>query len=108
LVIFEGISVQLCIYPVSAVEGANVQTIEGLQDDLAETIREAWVANTASQCGYCQPGQLMAAYALLTENPQPTDEDIDNSMRNLCRCGTYPRVRQAIHDAADAIKGGMP
>jgi len=90
-----------CITPVSVVGTAQVVTIEGLDDDLKVPLVQAWVDEDVPQCGYCQPGQIMAAAALLAQNSAPTDEDIDVAMNpNLCRCGTYVRIRRAIHRAA--------
>jgi isoquinoline 1-oxidoreductase subunit alpha len=89
-----------CITPVSAVEGAEVTTIEGLSPDGEHPVQVAWRELNVAQCGYCQPGQIMMAAALIEENPNPSDEDIDNRMSgNLCRCGTYPRIRAAIKRA---------
>jgi isoquinoline 1-oxidoreductase alpha subunit len=101
----DGIAQRSCQLPLDAVEGA-VTTIEGVgtPDNLA-AIQKAWVDHNVAQCGYCQSGQIMQAAALLAENPDPTDQDIDDAMYgNLCRCGTYPRIRAAIHSAADAMK----
>ncbi len=101
----DGEAVRSCQIPLSDVWG-EVTTIEGLGEpgNLAK-IQEAWVENQVAQCGYCQSGQIMQAASLLTENPNPTDQDIDDAMMgNLCRCGTYPRIRAAIHAAADKIR----
>ncbi|WP_119679389.1 (2Fe-2S)-binding protein [Indioceanicola profundi] len=98
-----------CITPVSAAEGAEVTTIEGLSSDGNHPVQVAWRELNVSQCGYCQAGQIMQAAALLSTTPEPTDEDIDNMMSgNLCRCGTYPRIRAAIKQAAksDTAQGG--
>ena len=89
-----------CIYTASSQTEREIVTIEGLDDALAETIRQAWVEAGASQCGYCQPGQIISAYALLSAHDSPDDETISTEMRNICRCGTYQRMRQAIHLAA--------
>ena len=94
---------QSCLYSLTASEGSEIRTLEDLDDDIATALREAWIAHGASQCGYCQPGQIVAAYALLVSNPDPTDEDIDTGMRNLCRCGTYQRIRAAIKTAAASL-----
>jgi isoquinoline 1-oxidoreductase alpha subunit len=89
---------------VSAVEGRSITTIEGLGGD--HPVQRAWVAADVPQCGYCQSGQIMSAAALLAQNPSPSDEQIDGGMRgNLCRCGTYPRIRRAVKQAAAAISG---
>jgi isoquinoline 1-oxidoreductase alpha subunit len=95
-----GDAVRSCVYPVSACEGAKVTTIEGLGGH--HPVQQAWIARQVPQCGYCQSGMIMAASALLARKPSPTDADIDDAMTNICRCGTYPRVRQAILDAARA------
>ena len=97
----DGQPVRACVMPLAAVGGREVTTIEGLQGSHAGALSRAWTALDVVQCGYCQPGQLMSACALLREVPQPTDVDIDDAMSgNICRCGTYPRVRAAIHAAA--------
>jgi isoquinoline 1-oxidoreductase alpha subunit len=90
-----------CVMPVSAVGTEAVTTIEGLSTDGSHPVQRAWVDVDVVQCGYCQPGQVMAAAALLKANPKPTDADIDAALSgNICRCGTYPRIRAAIHSAA--------
>ena len=98
-----------CITPVSAVRGVSITTIEGLAPD-AETlhpVQQAWLEYDVPQCGYCQAGQIMATADLLRRNPAPTDDDIDRDMSNICRCGTYARIRKAIHRAAElTAKGG--
>ncbi len=102
-----GEAVRSCVTPVSVVVGKPVQTIEGLADGgRLHRLQQAWIAEQVPQCGYCQSGMLMAAAALLDKKPKPTDADIDAAMTNLCRCGTYQRVRRAIHRAAAA--GGKP
>lgn len=102
--------VRSCSTPVSTVKASQrITTIEGLSPDNSHPVQQAWIAEQAPQCGYCQSGQIMSAVALLRTNPNPTDEDIDNYMSgNLCRCGTYTRVRKAIHRAAGLMrsKGG--
>lgn len=96
-----GHAVRSCVTPVSQAEGQAVTTIEGLSVHNDHPLQRAWVALDVPQCGYCQSGQLMSAAALLREKPQPTDADIDTAMSgNICRCGTYPRIRRAIHRAA--------
>ncbi|WP_420560508.1 (2Fe-2S)-binding protein [Tepidicaulis sp.] len=99
----DGVAQRSCVLPVGAVEGASVRTVEnlGTADNLS-ALQAAWIKHQVPQCGYCQSGMLMAADALLTENPNPSDADIDAAMTNICRCGTYQRVRAAIHDAAKA------
>lgn len=105
-VYLEGEPLRSCVTPVSAVAGQNVTTVEGLEGPVAEAVRGAWQKLDVVQCGYCQSGQIMTAAALLTANPAPTDEDIDNAMTgNICRCNTYQRIRLAIHDAAATLKG---
>ncbi len=101
----DGEAVRSCQVALSDVWG-DVTTIEGLgTPDAMATIQQAWVDHQVAQCGYCQSGQIMQAAALLAENPAPTDADIDDAMQgNLCRCGTYPRIRAAIHDAASKLK----
>ncbi len=101
-----GQAVRSCVTPVSVVAGQPVQTVEGLADGgRLHRLQQAWIDEQVPQCGYCQSGMLMAAAALLDKKPRPTDADIDASMTNLCRCGTYQRVRRAIHRAA---AGGKP
>lgn len=101
----DGAPVRSCVMPVIAVAGHAVQTIEATDDAILTRLQQAWVAHQVPQCGYCQSGMLMAATALLRGNAHPTDADIDGAMSNLCRCGTYQRVRAAIHDAARALAG---
>ncbi len=99
----DGVAVRSCVTPVSAAAGHEVTTIEGLNGEVAQALRRAWTEIDVVQCGYCQSGQLMSASALLKRNPQPSDADIDAAMSgNICRCGTYPRIRAAIHLAAKA------
>jgi aerobic-type carbon monoxide dehydrogenase small subunit (CoxS/CutS family) len=101
IVHLDGKAVNACITPLSAAAGKSVTTIEGLNDDIAVSLRRAWISEQVPQCGYCQSGQIMTAAALLLEHPRPTDEQITDAMdRVLCRCGTYNRVRRAIHRAA--------
>lgn len=93
--------VRSCSIPVSAVKpGDRITTIEGLSKDSSHPVQKAWAAIDVPQCGYCQSGQIMAAAALLAKKPKPTDKDIDEAMSNICRCGTYHRIRAAIHMAA--------
>lgn len=101
----DGHAMRSCITPLSAVTGKQITTIEGLGAQGDHPVQQAWMQNNVPQCGYCQPGQIMSASALLAQNPSPTDEDIDRAMSgNLCRCGTYVRIRQAIHDAAAILQ----
>jgi isoquinoline 1-oxidoreductase subunit alpha len=105
-VLIDGVAVRSCQQPVGEVTG-EVTTIEGLgQPGALSVIQQAWVTHQVAQCGYCQSGQIMQAAALLAETPEPTDAEIDDAMQgNLCRCGTYPRIRAAIHEAARQMKG---
>lgn len=100
-VLLNGEPVRSCTYPVSGAAGQKVITIEGLADKgRLHAVQQAWIDHQVPQCGYCQGGQMLAAVALLKKKPKPTDEDIDAAMTNICRCGTYARVRTAIHAAA--------
>lgn len=90
-----------CSVPLGSLVQANITTIEGLSPTANHPVQKAWRAHEVPQCGYCQSGQMMAAAALLAEKPKPTDADIDAAMTNICRCGTYARIRAAIHDAAN-------
>ena len=97
----DGEPVRSCSVPVSAAAGKKIVTIEGLaRDGRLHPVQQAWIDHQVPQCGYCQGGQIMAAVALLRSKPQPTDRDIDEAMTNICRCGSYARIRAAIHDAA--------
>jgi isoquinoline 1-oxidoreductase alpha subunit len=99
----DGRAVRSCVLPVSAAEGRNVTTIEGLATGGAlHVVQQAWVAHQVPQCGYCQSGQIMAVAGLLAQTPAPTDDEIDERITNICRCGTFTRVRAAIHDAVKA------
>jgi isoquinoline 1-oxidoreductase subunit alpha len=103
----DGLAVRSCVTPVSAVVGKEIVTIEGLSHNLEHPVQQAWIAEDVPQCGYCQPGQIMMASALLAANPKPSDADIDQAMSgNLCRCGTYQRIRKAIHRAANSMASG--
>jgi isoquinoline 1-oxidoreductase subunit alpha len=108
-----GTATRSCVLPVSAVQGAEITTIEGLSPDGTHALQRAWEELDVPQCGYCQAGQLMSAAALLEAKPKPTDADIDSAMNgNICRCATYLRIRQAIHRAAElnveATQAGRP
>jgi isoquinoline 1-oxidoreductase alpha subunit len=104
-----GQAVRSCVTPLSAVGGRPVKTIEALgRPDAPHPLQQAWVTHQVPQCGYCQSGMLMAAAALLERNRRPSDADIDAAITNLCRCGTYPRVRAAIHTAAAVARGESP
>jgi isoquinoline 1-oxidoreductase alpha subunit len=96
----DGDVVRSCQLPLGSVGAAKVTTIEGISPDGSHPVQKAWLAHEVPQCGYCQSGQIMAAVALLREKPKPTDADIDAAMTNICRCGTYQRIRNAIHAAA--------
>jgi isoquinoline 1-oxidoreductase alpha subunit len=97
----DGRATRSCVMPVSAVAGQKITTIEGLSPDGSHPVQQAWAEVDVVQCGYCQSGQIMAAAALLAENPNPSDEDIDVALAgNICRCGTYQRIREAVHRAA--------
>jgi isoquinoline 1-oxidoreductase subunit alpha len=96
----DGEPVRSCALPVSAAAGKEIVTIEGLSEKGLHRVQEAWIEHEVPQCGYCQTGMIMSAVALLGKIPKPTDADIDTAMTNLCRCGTYPRVRKAIHALA--------
>jgi len=96
----EGVPTRSCQVPVGKVAGRRVVTIEGLGARTLNKVQQAWIEHEVPQCGYCQSGMIMAATALLEKSPKPTDADIDKAMTNLCRCGTYARVRKAIHAAA--------
>lgn len=100
----DGVAMRSCVYPVSAVEGQSITTIEGLAEGgEMNKIQKAWLELDVPQCGYCQAGQIMSATALLKENANPTDQDIDDAMQgNICRCGTYTRIKKAIKTAANS------
>jgi isoquinoline 1-oxidoreductase alpha subunit len=100
-VLIAGQPTRSCVTPVSSVQEKPILTIEGLSPDGTHPIQKAWLEEHVTQCGYCQPGQIMNAVALLEKNPKPSDTDINEAMQNvLCRCGTYQRIRKAIHRAA--------
>ena len=102
-----GQATRSCVTPVSAVGDQAVTTIEGLSSDRSHPVQQAWLEIDVPQCGYCQPGQIMSAAALLAQNAKPNDEQIDAAMSgNICRCGTYPRIRAAIHRAAELKNAG--
>ena len=101
-VIIDEAVVRSCVYPVIFAQGKKITTIEGLGGD--HPIQKVWIEEQVPQCGYCQSGQILAASALLSENLNPSDEDIDDKITNLCRCGTYVRVRKAIHKSAELMK----
>ncbi|SPE25866.1 Isoquinoline 1-oxidoreductase subunit alpha [Burkholderiales bacterium] len=109
-VVVDGRALRSCVTPLEAVRGRKVTTIEGLATggdagaSELHALQQAWITHQVPQCGYCQSGMLMAALGLLNESPEPTDAQIDAAMDNICRCGTYPRVRVAIHSAARALR----
>jgi isoquinoline 1-oxidoreductase alpha subunit len=96
----DGQAVRSCSFPAGSAVGRRITTIEGLSQNRAHPLQRAWIAGQVPQCGYCQSGMIMAAAALLAEKPKPSDEDIDAAITNICRCGTYQRIRKAIHVAA--------
>jgi isoquinoline 1-oxidoreductase subunit alpha len=101
----DGKPMRSCSMPISQVKKSKITTIEGLSVDTSHIVQQAWIAEQVPQCGYCQSGQIMSAVALLKSNPKPTDADIDTAMSgNLCRCGTYMRIRKAIHRAAATLR----
>jgi isoquinoline 1-oxidoreductase alpha subunit len=103
----DGIQTRSCSLPLSAAAGKTVVTIEGLGEGRLHAVQRAWIEEQVPQCGYCQPGFIMATAALLKEKPNPTDQEIDDALTNICRCGTYSAIRRAVHRAA-AIMGGAP
>lgn len=98
----DGVATRSCVIPIDSIGGASVVTIENAGKKYGRKLQDAWVAEDVPQCGYCQSGMIMAATALLNENPSPSDAEIDDAMTNICRCGTYTRIRAAIHRAAKA------
>lgn len=106
----DGVAVRSCSFPASAADGAEITTIEGLggRDGTMSALQQAWIDHQVPQCGYCQSGMLMAVTALLAENPDPTDADIDDGLTNVCRCGSYPRVKKAIHAVATSLAEAIP
>ena len=99
-----GEAVRSCSIPIGALDGAEIVTIEGLSADTTHAVQKAWLAEDVPQCGYCQSGQIMAAVSFLKDFPNPTDDDINTQITNICRCGTYERIRKAIHRAASLMK----
>jgi isoquinoline 1-oxidoreductase subunit alpha len=100
----DGRAMRSCSVPIGVLNGASIMTIEGLSGDGKHAVQQAWVAEDVPQCGYCQSGQIMATVAFLKQNPNPTDADIDAAITNICRCGTYERLRRAIHRAAELLR----
>ncbi|HET6459449.1 MAG TPA: (2Fe-2S)-binding protein [Syntrophales bacterium] len=106
-ILVNGRATRSCVTPVSTVAGKDITTIEGISADGLHPVQKAWIEDDVPQCGYCQPGQIMGAVALLAANNNPSDADIDNAMSgNICRCGTYQRIRRAIHRAAKTMAEG--
>ena len=103
-VLLDGEATRSCSLPVGAVGSKAITTIEGLSKDRSHPLQQAWIADNVPQCGYCQSGMILSAAALLKKKPKPTDADIDAAMTNICRCGTYGKVRKAIHRAAEGGK----
>jgi isoquinoline 1-oxidoreductase subunit alpha len=101
----DGRAMRSCQFPLESAVGTHIQTIEGLSPDSSHPLQRLWIEMNVPQCGYCQSGMLMAAAALLRQIPKPTDDDIDQYVSNICRCGTYSRIRAAIHKAAEAMPG---
>jgi isoquinoline 1-oxidoreductase alpha subunit len=103
----DGQATRSCVTPVSAAQGKQITTIEGLSSPAGRAVQDAWIGLNVPQCGYCQSGQIMSASALLATNPRPSDADIDSAMAgNICRCATYVRIRSAIHQAAGTLSAG--
>lgn len=102
----DGVATRSCVLPLKAVEGKSITTIEGLAKDRSHAVQQAWIELDVPQCGYCQSGQIMSAASLLHTNPSPTDADIDAALSgNICRCGTYVRIRKAVHRASEILRG---
>lgn len=104
----DGGAVRSCSFPLNAAEGRRITTIEGLSKDRSHSVQKAWIAEQVPQCGYCQSGMIMTVAALLAETPQPSDADIEAAVTNICRCGTYQRIRKAVHAAAATINRHDP
>jgi len=102
----DGAATRTCVLPVEAVDGADIRTIEGIGPETPSAVQAAWITHQVPQCGYCQSGMIMAVEALLDENPAPDDDDIDAAITNICRCGTYDRIRAAVHTAATLRREG--
>jgi isoquinoline 1-oxidoreductase alpha subunit len=105
----DGAALRCCVMPVSAIQpGAKITTIEGLGDTRLKVVQQAWAELDVAQCGYCQPGMIMAAAALLAQNPRPSEAEIRDGITNICRCGTYPRVLAAVQLAGQRLAAGSP
>ena len=100
-----GEAMRSCSVPIGSIDGAAITTIEGLSADSTHPVQRAWLEHDVPQCGYCQSGQIMAVAALLQSNPKPSDAEIDDAITNICRCGTYERIRRAVHRAAEIEAG---
>lgn len=100
-----GVASRSCVIPVSAVVGKEITTIEGLTDGVPTPVQKAWISNQVPQCGYCQSGMIMAVSALLKVNPKPSKVELDSTISNICRCGTYERIRAAVADLAESAEG---
>jgi len=106
-VLVDGAATRACVTPADSLQGRKITTIEGATDRVCSVVKQAWIELGVAQCGYCQPGQVMAAAALLKATPRPSDDDIDRALTgNLCRCGAYPRIRAAVHLAASRLDAG--
>jgi isoquinoline 1-oxidoreductase subunit alpha len=101
----DGVAWRSCQVPVATAAGKQIVTIEGLSKTSSHPVQQAWLAEDVPQCGYCQSGQIMAAVAFLDKHPNPTDAEIDKGLNNICRCGTYPRIKKAVHRAAALMAG---
>jgi aerobic-type carbon monoxide dehydrogenase small subunit (CoxS/CutS family) len=102
-----GVPIRSCVFPVASAQNIEITTIEGLSPNGDHPVQQAWIAEEVPQCGYCQTGQIMSAAAFLAKNPSPSDSDIETAMSgNICRCGTYQRIKRAIHRAASTIRAG--
>ena len=101
----DGVASRSCSLPLSAAAGKTIVTIEGLGEGRLHAVQRAWIEQQVPQCGYCQPGFIMATAALLKEKPKPTDQEIDDALTNICRCGTYSAIRRAVHRAAAILAG---
>ncbi len=101
----DGVAVRSCVLPLGALQGKSVTTVEGLSKDRSHPVQRAWIELDVPQCGYCQSGQIMVAVALLRDHPTPSDAQIDDALSgNICRCGTYARIRKAVHRAAELLR----
>ncbi|MFY7865182.1 (2Fe-2S)-binding protein [Roseateles sp.] len=104
----DGVATRACVMPIMALEGKQIRTIEAEPDRITAALQAAWIQHQVPQCGYCQSGMIMAAASLLRANAAPSDADIDANINNICRCGTYQRIRAGIHTAAAQLQGSAP